>query len=113
MTKHCQFSFALCAIVMSLGATFPARGQSTSPSRAAAVIDAMPHEKRIDQAAISPDGTQVAYIIGGELAVIPATGGSPRPISVEIKLSARDVSWSRDSMQHAFIADLERYDPAG
>ena len=113
MTKHCTFSFALCAIIlMSLGAALPAWGQSTSPSRAAAVIDSMPHAKRIDQTAISPDGTQVAYIIDGELAVMPANGGTARPIAVEGKLELRDVCWSRDSKQVAFIADLAGDVPA-
>jgi dipeptidyl aminopeptidase/acylaminoacyl peptidase len=72
----------------------------------------MPRAKDIDQAAISPDGTQVAYIIGGELAIIPASGGTARPITVEGKLALRDVSWSRDSSQIAFIADLVGEVPA-
>ena len=112
MTKDYRFSFALCAIVMSLSAALPARGQSSSPSRAAAVIDSMPHTKLIDQAAISPDGTEVAYIIGGELSVIPANGGTARAIAVEGKLELRDVCWSRDSKQIAFIADLAGDVPA-
>jgi len=66
----------------------------------------MPRTKEIDQAAISPDGTQVAYITGGELSIIPQSGGSARTITVDGKLSLRDVSWSRDSKQIAFIADL-------
>src|SRR3954452_16417491 len=57
--------------------------QAQSPSRAAAVLDSMPHAKSIEQAAISPDGTQIAYIVGGELSVITAAGGTPRAISVE------------------------------
>jgi dipeptidyl aminopeptidase/acylaminoacyl peptidase len=72
----------------------------------------MPHAKRIDQAAISPDGTQVAYIIGGELAIIPASGGTARPIAVEGKFELREVSWSLDSKQIAFIADLAGNVPA-
>jgi len=75
-------------------------------------MDSMPHAKRIDQTAISPDGTQVAYIIGGELSVIPANGGTARAIVVEGKLELRDVCWSRDSKQIAFIADLAGDVPA-
>ena len=109
MRKHCRFSFTLGAIVVSLQcAALPAWGQATAPSRAAAVIDSMPHAKLFDQAAISPDGTQVAYIVGGALAVIPANGGTARPITVEGKLELRDVSWSRDSKRIAFIADTSR-----
>jgi dipeptidyl aminopeptidase/acylaminoacyl peptidase len=113
MKQNCRFSFILCAIVVSLPcAALPAWGQATAPSHAAAVIDAMPHAKRFDEAAISPDGAQVAYIVGGALAVIPANGGTPRPITVEGKLELRDVSWSRDSKQIAFIADLAGDVPA-
>ncbi len=113
MKNTYKFPFTLGAIVISLLCpAFPAGGQSTSPSRAAAVIDSMPHAKQIDQAAISPDGAQVAYIIEGELTVIPASGGTTRPIAVEGKLALRDVSWSRDSRQIAFIADLAGDVPA-
>jgi dipeptidyl aminopeptidase/acylaminoacyl peptidase len=107
MKQNCRVSFILCAIVASLPcAALPAWGQATAPSRAASVIDSMPHAKRFDEAAISPDGAQVAYILGGALAVISANGGTARPIMVEGKLDLRDVSWSRDSKQIAFIADL-------
>jgi dipeptidyl aminopeptidase/acylaminoacyl peptidase len=99
-------------VVSLLGAAHAAGGQSSPTSRAAAVIDSMPQAKQIDQAAISPDGTQVAYVIGGELAVIPASGGTARPIAVEGKLALRDVSWSRDSGQIAFLADLPGDVPA-
>ena len=54
---------------------------------------------------------QVAYIIGGELTVIPANGGAARPLPVG-KLAPRDISWSRDSKQIAFLADLDGDIPA-
>jgi dipeptidyl aminopeptidase/acylaminoacyl peptidase len=72
----------------------------------------MPHAKSISQAAISPDGTQIAYIVGGEISLIPASGGTARTISVEGKLSARDVAWSPDSKQIVFLADLPGDIPA-
>jgi dipeptidyl aminopeptidase/acylaminoacyl peptidase len=72
----------------------------------------MPKTKEIDQAAISPDGKQVAYIIAGELSIVPASGGNARVIAIEGKLGPRDVSWSRDSKQIAFIADLAGDIPA-
>jgi dipeptidyl aminopeptidase/acylaminoacyl peptidase len=112
MKQQIRPSRAHCAIVISLCTAFSAWGQSTPPSRAASVFDSMPQVKQIDQAAISPDGKQVAYIIGGELTVISAAGGSARPIAVEGKLALRDVSWSRDSKQIAFIADLAGDIPA-
>jgi len=79
-------SFALMLFCASLFA------QDGMPSRAASVLDSMPHAKRIDQVALSPDGTQVAFISNGELAVIPADGGSSHTIAVEANLSIRDVA---------------------
>lgn len=82
-------------------------------SHAATVLDSMPKAKRIDLAVISPDGTQVAYVVGGELAIVSANGGTPRAIAIEGKLDLRDVAWSADSKQIAFIADLPGDIPAG
>src|SRR6266576_266564 len=106
MKQRRRLSFAQGAIAIATCAALSAWGQSTPPSRAATVFDSMPQVKQIDQATISPDGKQVAYIIRGELTVISAAGGSARPIAVEGKLALRDVSWSRDSKQIAFIANL-------
>jgi dipeptidyl aminopeptidase/acylaminoacyl peptidase len=66
----------------------------------------MPHAKKIDQVAISPDATQVAFIVSGQLAVVPVIGGPVRAIAVDGKLSLREVAWSADSKHLAFIADL-------
>ncbi|MGA2458212.1 MAG: hypothetical protein ABSF85_11635, partial [Terriglobales bacterium] len=82
-----------------------AQDRDPAPSRAAAVLDSMPHAKKIDQVALSPDGTQVAYIADGQLAVTPVRGGSLQAISVE-ELPLREVTWSADSKQLAFLADL-------
>jgi hypothetical protein len=108
--KQNRLCFALSAIAVTLCAAVSLSGQSTS--RAASIIDSMPKVKEIDQATISPDGAQVAYIIGGELSVMPSTGGTVRSIAVDGKLALRDASWSRDSRQIAFIADLEGDTPA-
>src|SRR5437879_1908506 len=87
-----------CAIAAALlGTSSSASGQAAAPSRAATVFDSMPHAKKLDEAAISPDGTRVAYIVSDELSVISMNGGSPRPIAVEGKLPLREVSWSADS----------------
>ncbi len=89
-----------------------AQERPVAPSRAAAVLDSMPHAKKIDQVAISPDGTQVAFIAAGQLAVVPASGGPARAIAVEGSLSIREVAWSADSKLLAFIADLPGDVPA-
>ena len=72
----------------------------------------MPHAKSISQAAISHDGSQIAYVVGGEISLIPASGGTVRTISAEGKLPARDVAWSPDSKQIVFLADLPGDVPA-
>jgi Tol biopolymer transport system component len=85
---------------------FPLFAQDAILSRAATVLGSMPHAKRIDQVALSPDGTEVTYIVNGQLAVVSANGGSSLTISVEANLSLRDVAWSADSKRIAFIANL-------
>ncbi len=66
----------------------------------------MPHAKRIDQVAISPDGTQVAYIVEGEITVLGLSRGASHAISIEGKLPLRELAWSADGRQLAFLADL-------
>jgi dipeptidyl aminopeptidase/acylaminoacyl peptidase len=75
-------------------------------SRAAAVLDSMPHAKRIAEVALSPDGSRVAYIVNDEITVTPVGSGSSHAIAVEGNLALRDVAWSADSKRIAFIADL-------
>jgi dipeptidyl aminopeptidase/acylaminoacyl peptidase len=113
MKSNRRYYKTRCLIVISLlGASLSGWAQSATPSRAATVIDSMPHAKQFDQTAISPDGTQVAYIRSGELSVVPVSGGTARSIAVEGKLELRDIAWSRDSKQIAFIADLTGDVPA-
>ena len=113
MNLNYRFSPMHCAIIFSLLClSLPGWAQASAPSRAAAIIDSMPQAKRIDQVSIAPDGTKVAYVAADELAIISASGGTPRAIAVEGKLALRDVSWSSDSKQVAFIADLAGDVPA-
>jgi dipeptidyl aminopeptidase/acylaminoacyl peptidase len=81
-------------------------------SRAAAIFDSMPATNRIDEAVISPDGSSVAYIVSGALTVAPAAGGPGKNIAVQGNLPLRAVSWSPDSKQIAFLADIEGEAPA-
>jgi len=67
----------------------------------------MPSAKSISQAAISPDGAHVAYIVEGKLTVVMLESGSAQTISIEGDLALRNVSWSADSKQLAFLADLK------
>ena len=96
----------LCCVFGLVGA------QGESSSRAAAVLDSLPRAKNIQEVTISPNGQQVAYIFDGELSLIPASGGQARVISIEGKLPVRDVSWSADSRQVVFLADLPGDVPA-
>lgn len=103
----------LCAAASALiCASLFAQDRTAAPSRAEAVLDSMPHAKRISQVALSPDGTQVAYIVDGDLALIPASGGPSRAITVEGSLRLREVAWSADGKRLAFIADLPGDVPA-
>jgi len=96
-TAFC-FLFALAAI--------PTVFSETSASRAASVIDAMPRATSLQEAAISPDGTRVAYISRGRLTVVTLENNATQSIEVEGKLELRGVTWSADSKQLAFLADL-------
>jgi dipeptidyl aminopeptidase/acylaminoacyl peptidase len=112
--KHCAALF--CALVVPIFCVVPVGAQNsdhdTGVSRAAAVLASLPHAKRIDHVSISPDGTQVAYIVDKELTVVSATGGSVREIAVDGDLPLRQVTWSADSKQLAFFADLPGDAPA-
>src|SRR5271170_3509500 len=61
--------FCAVAVVLICASLF---AQDAVPSRAATVLDSMPHASKVDEVALSPDGTQVAYIVNGQLAIIPA-----------------------------------------
>jgi dipeptidyl aminopeptidase/acylaminoacyl peptidase len=104
--SHCLALFCAVAALLSCAFLF-AQDQAGAASRVAAVLDSMPHAKRIGQVALSPDGTQVAYFAGGGgVTIIPSAGGSPHTINLEGGLRLRDVAWSADSKRLAFIADL-------
>jgi len=80
--------------------------------RVAAALDSLPSVKKIDQVAISPDGTQVAYIVEGELSVASVAGGPAHRIAADQKMATRDVAWSADSRHIAWLADLPGDVPA-
>ncbi|MGB2604433.1 MAG: hypothetical protein WBC78_12620, partial [Candidatus Sulfotelmatobacter sp.] len=107
-----QYSMLLCAVAFSIACGSIFAQAAAAPSRAAAVLDAMPHAKKIDEVALSPDGSRVAYIVEGRLTVIPATEGSSRTMAVAGNLALRGVAWSSDSKHLAFIADLPGDAPA-
>jgi dipeptidyl aminopeptidase/acylaminoacyl peptidase len=101
------FTFLLPLALLPL-----ALAQKPTPSRAAQIVDSMPRAKRITQAAISPDGMKVAYIVNGELTVASVAADSSRAIAVEGKPALGAVSWSADSQQIAFLAYLSGPAPA-
>ena len=113
MKKTFTLPFLFLAFTTAtLNPNLSAWAEASSKSRAASIVDAMPQAQHIDQAVISPDGRQVAYIVNGGLTIIPADGGSEKVIAVEGKLALRDVSWSGDSTQLTFLAELEGNVPA-
>lgn len=104
-------SSIVCFAALTLSALCPAQDQSHA-SRAAVVIDSMPHAKFIQQAAVSPDGRRVASVVGGELTVMSLDGHTTYAIEVEGKPAVRNVVWSPDSKQLAFLADVPGEAPA-
>src|SRR5271168_1609602 len=92
-----QYSMLLCAVVSSIVCASILAQAAAAPSRAAAAVDAMPHAKKIDEVALSPDGSRVAYVVGGNLKIIRTSGGSSQTIAVEGNLVLRGVAWSSDS----------------
>src|ERR1700751_1162234 len=83
---------------------------AVAQDRVAAAVASLPAIKKIDQVAISPDGTKVAYIVEGELSVAAAAGGGTQRI--EQKLPARDGTWAADSGEIAWLGDLPGEVPA-
>jgi dipeptidyl aminopeptidase/acylaminoacyl peptidase len=104
ISRYPMLFWAVAFVLIS--ASLFAQDQASASSRAADVLDSMPHARKIDQVALSPDGTQVAYIANGEFSVVPASGGASHAIAVEGSLPIREVAWSADSKLLAFIADL-------
>ena len=98
--------------LLSVLVTVPGALAQSAKSRAAGVIDSMPHVQTIQQAAISPDGARVAYIVKGQLTIISVDDKASHSIEVEGKLELRDVVWSPDSRQLAFLADLPGQAPS-
>jgi dipeptidyl aminopeptidase/acylaminoacyl peptidase len=73
--------------------------------RVAAALDSLPSAQKIDQVAISPDGTQVAYVVGGELTITAIPTGATHRIAPDQK-TTRDITWSADSRRLAWLSDL-------
>ena len=84
--------------------------------RVAAAFASLPTIKRVNQVAISPDGRQVAYVVDGEISVATLAGESQHKVgasqNMDQKISARDLTWSSDSRQVAWLADLPGEVPA-
>lgn len=112
MNSRCRASFPLIiCFIAFLNFSF-ASDKTTQPSRASAVLDSMPHAKRISEAAISPDGTRVAYTSDGEITVAAANGETDHTITIPDNLKLRNPAWSADGTKIVFLADLQGDTPA-
>jgi dipeptidyl aminopeptidase/acylaminoacyl peptidase len=100
-----RLSFFLPLSLILLSVTSPA-----AEDRVAAALDSLPLAQKIDQVAISPDGTQIAYIVDGELSTTAISTGATHHIAPDQK--SRDVTWSADSRRLAWLADLPGEKPA-
>ncbi len=97
---------AFCILALIASTFLSCQKLMAGSSRAAEILDSMPHAKQIGQVALSPDGTRLAYFAGHQLTIAGVDGSQPHVVSVQGDLALRDVSWSVDSKQIAFIADL-------
>ncbi len=84
---------------------------SAAQDRVATAIDSLPSVKSIDQVSISPDGAQVAYIVGGELSVASTVNGVSCRIA-PTQNATRDVTWSADSHYLVWLNDIPGDKPA-
>src|SRR5215469_14203235 len=109
----CVYSSAVMLLrKMAFLLLFSADANAFAQDRVAAAVDGLPQVKKIDQVAISPDGSRVAYIVDGELSIAPISGADTWRIAQEQKLAARDVAWSADSQKVTWLADLPGDVPA-
>jgi dipeptidyl aminopeptidase/acylaminoacyl peptidase len=84
---------------------------SAGQDRVAAAINSLPAFKSIDQVAISPDGSQVAYIVQGELLVAAVADGKSHRVA-PAQDAIREVAWSPDSRHLAWLNDMPGEKPA-
>ena len=100
-----RFNFLLPLFLILLFVTSVA-----AEDRVATALDSLPSAQKIDQIAISPDGTQVAYIADGELSIAVISNRVSHPIAPDQR--ARDVTWSADSRRISWLSDLAGEKPA-
>ena len=84
---------------------------AAAQDRVGAALDSLPSTQKIDQVAISPDGTKVAYIVAGELSIATISIGTSHRIAPE-QTTAREITWSADSRRVAWLNDLPGEKPA-
>ena len=77
-----------------------------------AALDSLPSIHKIDEAAISPDGSRVAYIVDGEISVAAISDGTSHVIAGGHEMAARDITWSADNRNIAWLKDLPAEAPS-
>ena len=77
-----------------------------------AALDSLPSIHKIDEAAISPDGAKVAYIVDGEISVAAVSDGTSHVVAGSHEMAARDITWSADSRNIAWLKDLPSEAPS-
>jgi dipeptidyl aminopeptidase/acylaminoacyl peptidase len=103
-------------LLAQLASTQPAGRRASSPnSPVEEAIRTMFASKTFEQAAISPDGKQVAWVerispVETAILVSAVQGGTPRRITASAagKHSEDSIAWSPDSKRIAFLSDAAR-----
>jgi dipeptidyl aminopeptidase/acylaminoacyl peptidase len=107
----CLFAFATAALAQATGAS---EEKAPTRSRAEQVLASMPKVTRLEQVAISPDGSTVAWIQQDAIHLKSVNAAAnEQTIANPDKCSLRDVAWSHDGKQMAYIATAKGDVPSG
>ncbi|HKV27052.1 MAG TPA: hypothetical protein VJN90_02105, partial [Candidatus Acidoferrales bacterium] len=89
-----------------LTATLSTRAVDASPRRASEAASAMKEKARpaFSQPSVSPDGKEIAFVSGGNVWTVPATGGEARLLVSDMATDSRPL-YSPDGTRLAYVSE--------